>query len=68
MFSQRELEIFLSIGIVLICLAFSVNVYWILNGWQIEAIRRTVAKVIRPRVEAYIAKLKDNQDEQLSSS
>lgn len=54
MFTQRELEIILSAGVVLICLAISVNVYWILNGWQIEAIRRTVAKVMRPKVESWL--------------
>lgn len=64
MLTQAELEIILSILIVLWALGLSANIYWILNGWQIGAIRRTFAKVIRPRVEAYIAKLKDNQDEQ----
>lgn len=68
MFSQAELLIILGVGVVLICLALSVNIYWILNGWQIEAIRRTVARVMRPKVEAYIARLKESQDEQLSSS
>lgn len=33
MFSQAELETILAIGIVLICLAASTNIYWILNGW-----------------------------------
>lgn len=62
MFSQAELETILAIGIVLVCLAASVNIYWILNGWpfgkaqdaQIEAIRRTVAKVMRPMVTWYL--------------
>lgn len=57
MFTQAELETILVIGFILICLAACVNVYWILNGWQIEAIRRTWARVMRPMVERYLSKL-----------
>lgn len=61
--NQEELETILSIGVVLICLFASADIYWILNGWQIEAIRRTVARLIRRcerdhRVESYIKGLR----------
>lgn len=63
MFSQAELETILSAGIVLICLAASVNIWWILNGWEIEEIRRTVARLVKRcerdhRVESYIRGLR----------
>jgi hypothetical protein len=68
MFSQAELETTLSIAVVLFFLAASVNIYWILNGWQIEAIRRAVARLVRRwekdhRVESYIKGLRELADE-----
>lgn len=64
MFTQAQLETILAIGIVLICLALSVNIYWILNGWQIEAIRRAFARLVRRwekdhRVESYVKGLRE---------
>lgn len=46
MFTQAELEAILSAGIALIILAISIDIYWILNGWQIEAIRRAFARLV----------------------
>ena len=69
MFSQAELETILSIAIVLFFLAASVNIYWILNGWHIEAIRRAVARLVvrrwekDHRVESYIKGLRELADE-----
>jgi len=66
--SQAELETILSIAVVLFFLAASVNIYWILNGWRIEAIRRAVARLARRwekdhRVESYIKGLRELADE-----
>lgn len=63
MFSQAELETILSAGIVLLFLAASVDIWWMLNGWEIEAIRRTVARLVKRcerdhRVESYIRGLR----------
>lgn len=63
MFTQAQLESILAIGIVLICLGLSVNIYWIMVGWQIEAIRRAFARLVwrwekDHRVEAYVKGLR----------
>lgn len=63
MFTQSQLETILSVGIVLICLLLSVNIYWILNGWQIEAIRRAFARLVwrwegDHRVESWVRGLR----------
>lgn len=62
--SQAELETILSISIVLLLLAASVNIYWILNGWHINTIRRAFARLVwrwekDHRVEAYVKGLRE---------
>jgi hypothetical protein len=49
MYSQAELETILSIAVTLFFLAASVNIYWILNGWQRERDHR---------VESYVKELR----------
>lgn len=63
--SQAQLETILAIGVVLLFLAASVNIYWILNGWQIETIRRAFARMLLKRwekdhrVESYVKGLRE---------
>jgi hypothetical protein len=66
MFSQAELETILSISVVLLLLAACLNIYWILNGWHIEAIRRAFARMARrweKDHQSYIKGLRELADE-----
>lgn len=63
MFTQPQLEAILALGIVLICLGAATDIYWILNGWQIDTIRRAFARLVwrwekDHRVEAYVEGLR----------
>ena len=66
MFSQAELKTILSISIVLLFLAASINIYWILSSSQIETIRRIFAQRVGcqdHRIESYIKGLRELADE-----
>lgn len=68
MYTQAELETILSVSVVLLLLAASVNIYWILNGWQIDAIRRAFARWVRRwerdhRIESWMKGLRELADE-----
>lgn len=45
MFTQAELEALLTIGFVLVCLAASMDIYWILSSWKREKDHRVEAYV-----------------------
>lgn len=64
MFTQPQLETILALGIVLICLGAATDIYWILNGWQIDTIRRAFARLVwrlekNHRVESYVKGLRE---------
>lgn len=72
MFSQAELESFLAICIVLICLGAAIDIYWILNGWPTGKAQDTqtdtthqsfAARVLNRekdhRVESYVQELRE---------
>lgn len=60
MFTQAELETLLTIGFVLAC----VNIWWILSGREIKAVRRAFAWWVMKgqedhRVESYVKGLRE---------
>lgn len=64
MFTQAELEIILSISVVLLLFAACVNIWWILSGREIKAVRRAFAWWVMKgqedhRVESYVEGLRE---------
>lgn len=72
MLTQATLETLLTIGFVLVCLAASMDIWWILNGWpsgkaqdtQIDTTRQSLAaRVLKRewdhRIESYVKGLRE---------
>jgi hypothetical protein len=62
--SQVQLETILSISVVLLLLAASVNIWWILSGREIKMVRRAFARLVwrwekDHRVESYVKGLRE---------
>jgi hypothetical protein len=63
--SQVQLETILSISVVLLLLAASVNIWWILSGREIRMVRRAFARWVvwrwekDHRVESYVKGLRE---------